>query len=134
MAPGYGKGPHRGVTVVPGHYVGGVEPSGDRLFRRALEAKADFAVLSPLFGVPEKGPPLGKAAFENLQKLETAGTFSQGGMKLVDANDPTTYKVRRGKVGGYREDFNAQQVAELEALVRDNILPELGYCQDGAGT
>jgi hypothetical protein len=71
-------------------------------------------------------------SFDNLQKLETSGTFSQGGMKLVNAGDPSTYKVRRGKVGGYREDFNSEQVAELEALVRDNILPELGYCQGGA--
>jgi hypothetical protein len=70
-------------------------------------------------------------SFDNLQKLETSGTFSQGGMKLVDASDPSTFKVRRGKVGGYRDDFNAQQVAELEALVRANIVPELGYCQDG---
>ncbi len=71
-------------------------------------------------------------SFENLQKLETSGTFSQGGMKLVNASDPSTYKVRRGKVGGYREDFEPAQVAELEALVRDNILPELGYCQGDA--
>ena len=69
-------------------------------------------------------------SFDNLQKLETSGTFSQGGMKLVNANDPSTFKVRRGKVGGYRDDFDEAQVAELEALVRDNILPELGYCQD----
>ncbi|MEM1154172.1 MAG: sulfotransferase domain-containing protein [Pseudomonadota bacterium] len=71
-------------------------------------------------------------SFDNLQKLETSGTFSQGGMKLVNANDPSTFKVRRGKVGGYREDFPPEQVAELEALVRDTILPELGYCQDEA--
>ena len=71
-------------------------------------------------------------SFDNLQKLETSGTFSQGGMKLVNANDPSTFKVRRGKVGGYRDDFSPDQVAELEALVRDNILPELGYCQEGA--
>jgi hypothetical protein len=70
-------------------------------------------------------------SFENLQKLETSGTFSQGGMKLVNREDPSTFKVRRGKVGGYREDFDAHQVAELEALVRDTILPELDYCQDG---
>ncbi|GAB5450870.1 MAG: sulfotransferase domain-containing protein [Halioglobus sp.] len=68
-------------------------------------------------------------SFDNLQTLETKGTFSQGGMKLVNRDDPSTYKVRRGKVGGYREDFAAEQVAELEALVRENILPELGYCQ-----
>ena len=71
-------------------------------------------------------------SFDNLQKLETSGTFSQGGMKLVNANDPSTFKVRRGKVGGYKDDFDAHQVEELEALVRDNILPELGYCQEGA--
>ena len=71
-------------------------------------------------------------SFDNLQKLETSGTFSQGGMKLVDASDPSTFKVRRGKVEGYREDFTPQQVAELEALVRATILPELGYCQDTA--
>ena len=55
-------------------------------------------------------------------------------MKLVNADDPSTYKVRRGKVGGYREDFDEQQVAELEALVREKILPELGYCLDGAAS
>jgi hypothetical protein len=53
-------------------------------------------------------------------------------MKLVNAKDPSTYKVRRGKVGGYREDFDEAQVAELEALVRENILPELGYCRKDA--
>jgi len=69
-------------------------------------------------------------SFDNLRKLETSGTFSQGGMKLVDKNDPSTFKVRRGKVGGYREDFSEAQVEELEALVRDRIVPELGYCRE----
>jgi len=71
-------------------------------------------------------------SFDNLQKLETSGTFKQGGMKLVNANDPSSFKVRRGKVGGYREDFAPQQVAALEALVRASILPELGYCSETA--
>ncbi len=71
-------------------------------------------------------------SFENLQKMEASGTFSQGGMKLVNANDPSTFKVRRGKVGGYREDFDADQVAELEALVRDNICEQLAYCRETA--
>jgi hypothetical protein len=72
-------------------------------------------------------------SFENLRKLETSGTFKQGGMKLVNANDPSTYKVRRGKVGGYRDDFAPEQSAELEALVRDAIDPALGYCQEPSG-
>ena len=69
-------------------------------------------------------------SFDNLQKLETRGTFKQGGMKLVNRNDPSTYKVRRGKVGGYRDDFDADQLAELEALLRAGIDPSLGYGQN----
>jgi hypothetical protein len=67
-------------------------------------------------------------SFDNLRQLEAQGTFSQGGMKLRNAGDASTFKVRRGKVGGYREDFNPEQVAELEQLVRQDIAPELGYC------
>ena len=70
-------------------------------------------------------------SFDNLRELESKGTFTQGGMKLRDASDGSTFKVRRGKVGGYRDDFPPEQVAELEALVRDNISPTLGYCRDG---
>jgi hypothetical protein len=84
------------------------------------------------FSEPEIQQAVEWGSFENLQKLETSGTFSQGGMKLVNANDPSTFKVRRGKVGGYREDFEPDQVAELEALVRASICPELAYCCESA--
>jgi hypothetical protein len=70
-------------------------------------------------------------SFDNLRNLESRGTFKQGGMRLRDASDASTFKVRRGKVGGYREDFRTEQVAELEALVRERISPSLGYCLDG---
>jgi hypothetical protein len=73
-------------------------------------------------------------SFDNLRKLESQGTFSQGGMKLRKADDASTFKVRRGKVGGYRDDFDSDQVAELEALVRERISPSLGYCLDQAET
>ena len=66
-------------------------------------------------------------AFDNLRRLESAGAFSQGGMKKRTKGGAAAAKVRRGKVGGYREDFNAEQCAELEALVDASIDPELGY-------
>jgi hypothetical protein len=71
-------------------------------------------------------------SFDNLRKLEAKGTFKQGGMKLRDADDPSTFKVRRGKVGGYRDDFDPEQVAELERLVCQSMTPELGYCTEAA--
>ena len=66
-------------------------------------------------------------SFDNLRQLESKGFFRQGGMKLRNPDDPTTFKVRRGKVGGYRDYFTPEQAAELEALVREHISPTLGY-------
>jgi hypothetical protein len=66
-------------------------------------------------------------AFDNLRKLESKGFFRQGGMKLRNPDDPNTFKVRRGKVGGYRDYFTPEQAAELEALVAERLSPAFGY-------
>jgi len=65
--------------------------------------------------------------FDNLKRLEAAGTFTRGGLKLVDPDDPTTRKVRRGKIGGFRDDFPPEKADELEALVAERLDPGLGY-------
>mgnify|MGYP001551433426 FL=1 len=66
-------------------------------------------------------------SFDNLRQLETKGFFRQGGLTLRDPKDPNTFKVRRGKVGGYRDYFTPEQVAELEEIVRARLSPSLGY-------
>jgi hypothetical protein len=69
-------------------------------------------------------------SFDNLRQLESQGFFRQGGLKRRDPDDPDAFKVRRGKVGGYRDYFTPEQVAELEALMTARLSPTLGY---GAG-
>jgi len=66
-------------------------------------------------------------SFDNLRALESEGFFRQGGMKLRDRDDPNTFKVRRGKVGGYRDYFTPEQAAELEAIVTERLSPAFGY-------
>jgi hypothetical protein len=66
-------------------------------------------------------------AFDNLRKLESDGFFRSGGLTLRNAADPESFKVRRAKVGGYRDYFTPEQAAELEALVRERLSPGLGY-------
>jgi hypothetical protein len=66
-------------------------------------------------------------SFDNLRKLETKGFFRQGGLTLRDAGDPSSFKVRRGKVNGYRDYFDPDQVAELEQLMAERLSPTLGY-------
>jgi hypothetical protein len=71
------------------------------------------------------------AAFENLKKMEEKKSFSvwSTGWRLVpgDKKNPDSFKVRRAKVGGYRDYFDEDQLAQLDAMVDDNLLPELGY-------
>jgi hypothetical protein len=71
------------------------------------------------------------AAFDSLQAKERAGFFPNFRLRPGDVRDSQSYKVRRGRVGGYREDFMPEQAAELDALVAAELDPSFGY---GAGT
>jgi hypothetical protein len=47
-----------------------------------------------------------------------------------DRSNPNSYKVRRAKVGGYRDYFDDQQVEQIEALVSARLLPFFGYTRE----
>lgn len=66
-------------------------------------------------------------SFDNLRALERTGFFRRGGLAPQNPSDPDTFKVRRGKIGGYRDYFGPEQVAEMEALVASRLSPTLGY-------
>jgi hypothetical protein len=69
------------------------------------------------------------SSYENMKKMEQERTFWLSGGRMVpkDRNDPNTYKVRRAKVGGYKDYFDDQQVAAIEALVDASLSPLFGY-------
>ena len=46
--------------------------------------------------------------FENMQKMEAAGAFDSKILRAGDVRDPESFKVRRGKIGGYREYLSAE--------------------------
>lgn len=68
-------------------------------------------------------------SFDHMQQMEGEGQFRTGGVQLIDPDDPTTRKVRRGKVGGFRDDFNPDQVAELDELIAARLSPTFGYAK-----
>ena len=73
------------------------------------------------------------ASFENLRKLERSNYFHNAGLRLRNPKDPDTFKVRRGKMGGYRDYFTAEQVALMEDMVYTRLSPALGYADVGPG-
>lgn len=46
--------------------------------------------------------------FENMQQLEASGGFSTKILQPLDRDDPESFKVRKGKVGGFREYLSAE--------------------------
>ena len=69
------------------------------------------------------------ASFENMKRLESGHGFRLRGRRFAprDRTNPESYKVRRGKVGGYRDYFSDEQIVEIEALVDTGLSPVFGY-------
>src|SRR5262245_25362080 len=64
--------------------------------------------------------------FENMQKLEAAGAFDSNILHPGDVRDPESFKVRRGKVGGYREYLSAGD-QQFSAAAMKGLDPRFGY-------
>jgi hypothetical protein len=69
------------------------------------------------------------ASLENMKRMEHQRVFWLSGGRLMpkDRSNPDSYKVRRGKVAGYRDDFDAVQLAQIDRLVETSLDPLYGY-------
>lgn len=65
------------------------------------------------------------ASVENMRNMELKRTFWMSGSRMVakDKDNPDSFKVRKAKVGGYRDYFDDAQTAELEAIVASTLSP-----------
>ena len=71
------------------------------------------------------------ASFENMKKMEARRTFWLSGSRMVpkDRKNPHSFKVRKGKVGGFRDEFTPEQIATIESFIADNLDPFFGYVE-----
>ena len=69
------------------------------------------------------------ASVENMRNMETKRTFWLSGSRMVakDKSNPNSYKVRKAKVGGYRDYFDDKQIQLLNQLVADRLDSIFGY-------
>jgi hypothetical protein len=74
------------------------------------------------------------AAYDNMKKMEQEQFFKGSGARVRpgDRDNPESFKVRKARVGGYREHFDAQQCAQLDAMVAA-LDPVFGYGSPDAG-
>ena len=69
------------------------------------------------------------ASVETMRKLEQGRVFWLSGGRMVakDKGNPDSHKVRRAKVGGYRDYFDDGQVRQIDDYVARHLLPGFGY-------
>jgi hypothetical protein len=71
------------------------------------------------------------SSIENLRKLEKENYFQRGSrVKAKDSSNPDSFKVRRAKVGGYRDYFDDEQVATIDELVNTRLSGVFGYATE----
>jgi hypothetical protein len=113
-------------------------PEGHLTSYEAMRAdpKATLTLTLNLMGEPCLEQALEEAirftSFDNLKKLEASGHFTGGGISRQKDDDPDARKVRRGKIGGYRDYFTPEQLALMDAMVTRRLDPALGYGQEGS--
>jgi hypothetical protein len=89
--------------------------------------------LLEFLGTPARAPEIADAvafaSLDNMKRMEQQRVFWLSGGRLVpkDRNNPNSYKVRRGKAGGYRDDFDAAELAAIDRLVETTLDPLYGY-------
>lgn len=69
------------------------------------------------------------ASLENMRRLEEKSVFWLAGSRMRPGKkgDPDSYKVRRAKVGGYRDYFDDAEIACIDELVSKELSPFFGY-------
>jgi len=69
------------------------------------------------------------ASMENMKKREEESGSRGSSMRVKsgDSSNPDSFKTRRGKVGGYRDYFDDEQVIVVDKLVEDMLDPVFGY-------
>jgi len=70
------------------------------------------------------------ADYENMKKREAGKEGMRGSGQRVkpgDEGNPDSFKVRRGKVGGYRDYFTPEQLGTIDAMVEGKLDPCFGY-------
>ncbi|MEO7168648.1 MAG: hypothetical protein ABI016_16655, partial [Chthoniobacterales bacterium] len=90
-------------------------------FRQLLQLVGEQPVNQPAFA-----HALQFSDFGHMKKLENAGAFESKILRAGDTQDPESFKVRRGKVGGFAEYLSPNdKVCAATALQK--LDPRFGY-------
>jgi len=62
-------------------------------------------------------------SFDNMKRMEALDVLREPALRPKDATDPRTFKVRRGKVGGFRDELSGEDIAYLNEVMVSEACP-----------
>jgi hypothetical protein len=65
--------------------------------------------------------------FERMQKLEERNALHSRALRARDADDPESFRVRRGVVGGHRDYLSDDDVAWIDRRIEQTLAPVYRY-------
>jgi hypothetical protein len=65
--------------------------------------------------------------FSHMRELEASRAFSNEILHARDPDDPDSFKVRRGVVGGYRDELSPQAIEEMDRYIETHLDPVYRY-------
>ena len=94
-----------------------------------IELKRAGEFLGENFSQNEIGEAVEFASFNKLKEKERSNYFQNSRLQARNPGNPDSYKVRRGKVGGFRDYLNDEDIAWVEQLVDNELDPVFGYAR-----
>lgn len=68
-----------------------------------------------------------ESSFEKMKRMESNGSLEEPWMKPGSKNSQHSMKIRRGKVGGFREELSEEDIEFLARIIRKNLSQKLPY-------
>ncbi|MCK5850622.1 MAG: sulfotransferase domain-containing protein [Kiritimatiellae bacterium] len=66
-------------------------------------------------------------SFDNMKKLETENALDNARLRATDLNNPESFKVRKGKIGGYVDYLSSADIEYVDNLVMKKLDGFFGY-------
>ena len=67
------------------------------------------------------------ASFGNMRKLEMENKVNDYRMRPGNKNDPNSFRTRRGKVGGFRDELLDEDICYINHMMAERMPKEFGY-------
>lgn len=92
---------------------------------KELKKVTDFFLIPTTSRIIKEAVQFG--TIENMRKIEEHDLFEDNRLRAKNPNDQESYKVRKGKAGGYKEYLSKQDIDYLNEKIKLNLHPYFNY-------